>query len=125
MIPRWVMNCEVFIMVRGQKPCSQFCGWREQSRWSKPEAANARAVVSRELDSVSLNVTESGQPSRRGEGSTGPEALRAIHQHLRAGYSAVYDADLAGYFDSIPHDKLIACVRMRVVDGTVLGLIRQ
>ncbi len=30
-----------------------------------------------------------------------------------------------GSFDSIPHDKLMACVRMRVVDGSVLGLIRQ
>lgn len=58
-------------------------------------------------------------------GRSAHQALRAIHQHLKEGYSAVYDADLAGYFDSIPHDKLIACVRMRVVDGAVLGLIRQ
>ena len=58
-------------------------------------------------------------------GRSAHQALRTIHQHLQAGYSAVYDADLAGYFDSIPHDKLIACVRMRVVDGAVLGLIRQ
>ena len=53
------------------------------------------------------------------------DALRAIHQHLREGKMAAYDADLAGYFDSIPHNKLIACVRMRVVDGSVLGLIEQ
>jgi len=58
-------------------------------------------------------------------GRSAHQALRVIHQHLQAGYSAVYDADLAGYFDSIPHDKLIACVRMRVVDGSVIGLIRQ
>ena len=58
-------------------------------------------------------------------GRSAHDALRIIWQHLKEGQTAVYDADLAGYFDSIPQDKLIACVRMRVVDGSVLGLIRQ
>jgi RNA-directed DNA polymerase len=58
-------------------------------------------------------------------GRSAHDALRAIQQHLKEGQTAVYDADLAGYFDSIPHDKLLACVRMRVVDGSVLGLIGQ
>jgi RNA-directed DNA polymerase len=58
-------------------------------------------------------------------GRSAHDALRHIHQHLQEGKTAVYDADLAGYFDSIPWDKLMACVRMRVVDGSVLGLIRQ
>ena len=58
-------------------------------------------------------------------GRSAHDALRAIQQHLKEGQTAVYDADLAGYFDSIPHDKLMACLRMRVVDGTVLGLIGQ
>lgn len=53
------------------------------------------------------------------------QALEKVRQHLRTGKGEVYDADLEGYFDSIPHEKLIACVRMRVVDGSVLSLIRQ
>jgi hypothetical protein len=72
--PVTLVKCNEFIMINGRKSCSQICGRREQSGQSKPEAANARAVVSRELDSASLNVTESGQPSRDGEASTGPEA---------------------------------------------------
>ena len=51
-------------------------------------------------------------------------ALKEIQAHLQAGYCAVYDADLKGYFDSLPHDKLLACVQMRVVDRSVLRLIR-
>lgn len=53
------------------------------------------------------------------------DALYAIRQNLMEGYVEVYDADLAGYFDSIPHDKLMACVEMRVADRSVLRLIRQ
>lgn len=52
-------------------------------------------------------------------------ALQQIGSELKAGKCEVYDADLAGYFDSIPHEKLVACLRMRIVDGSVLALIEQ
>ena len=51
------------------------------------------------------------------------DALKEIRAHLRAGYQAVYDADLKGYFDSIPHRQLLACVAMRIADRSVLKLI--
>jgi RNA-directed DNA polymerase len=58
-------------------------------------------------------------------GRSAHQALAEIRGHLQAGYQAVYDADLKGYFDSIPHDKLLACLRMRITDGSVLNLIRS
>jgi len=58
-------------------------------------------------------------------GRSAHDALEAIRGYLQAGYTAVYDADLKGYFDSIPHDKLMACVAMRISDGSVLKLIRM
>jgi RNA-directed DNA polymerase len=58
-------------------------------------------------------------------GRSAHQALGEIRGHLQAGYQAVYDADLKGYFDSIPHDKLMACVRLRIADRSVLNLIRS
>jgi RNA-directed DNA polymerase len=53
------------------------------------------------------------------------DALSEVYKHLKRGLKAVYDADLKGYFDSIPHDKLMKCLRMRIVDRSVLKLIRM
>jgi RNA-directed DNA polymerase len=58
-------------------------------------------------------------------GRSAHQALEEIRGHMQAGYQAVYDADLKGYFDSIPHSQLLACVRQRVVDRSVLQLIRM
>ncbi len=53
------------------------------------------------------------------------DALRALSDVLEQGYTAVYDVDLRGYFDSIPHTRLLACVQKRIADGSVLKLIRM
>ena len=58
-------------------------------------------------------------------GRSAVDALAAVREHLRSGRSEVYDADLQAYFDTIPHDKLLRCVKMRISDGSVLSLIRM
>src|SRR5512137_1470642 len=58
-------------------------------------------------------------------GRSAHDALEEIRGHLEAGYQAVYDADLKSYFDTISHEKLLACLRHRVTDRSVLGLIRM
>jgi RNA-directed DNA polymerase len=58
-------------------------------------------------------------------GRSAHQALDAIAEALRAGLTEVYDADLQGYFDSIPHDQLLKALERRIADRSVLALIRQ
>lgn len=51
------------------------------------------------------------------------DALRRVEELLKAGYTWVVDADLKSYFDTIPHDRLMAELRRRVADRRVLDLI--
>jgi RNA-directed DNA polymerase len=53
------------------------------------------------------------------------EALREVDRLLKEGYSHVVDADLQTYFDTIPHERLMARIEERVSDGRVLDLIRS
>jgi len=52
------------------------------------------------------------------------DALREVDRLIKGGYTHVVDADLAAYFDTIPHDRLVARVEEHVIDGKVLDLIR-
>jgi RNA-directed DNA polymerase len=51
------------------------------------------------------------------------DALREVDRLLKEGYTHVVDADLQRYFDTIPHDRLMALVAGSISDRRVLGLI--
>ena len=53
------------------------------------------------------------------------DALREVDRLLKEGYTHVVDADLQSYFDTIPHERLMARVEERISDGRVLDLIRN
>jgi RNA-directed DNA polymerase len=51
------------------------------------------------------------------------DALREVDRLLKEGFTFVVDADLKGYFDSIPQDRLMDLVEISISDGPVLALI--
>lgn len=51
------------------------------------------------------------------------DALRRVDQLLKEGYTWIVDADIKGYFDTIPKDKLMEKVEEKVSDGRVLQLV--
>lgn len=52
-------------------------------------------------------------------------AVKQVYKLLKTGHTKVIDADLAAYFDSIPHMELLQSVARRVVDRQVLHLMRM
>ncbi len=67
-----------------------------------------------------LDCSHGFRPKRRAHG-----ALKQIQGNLKAGRQEVYDADLSSYFDTIPHDKLMEKLKLRIADGSILKLIRM
>jgi len=53
------------------------------------------------------------------------DAVEAVHDLLRRGYTDVVDADLSKYFDTIPHDQLMRSLARRIVDKDILRLIKM
>lgn len=58
---------------------------------------------------------------RPGRGCKG--ALREVDMLIKSGFTWVVDADIKGYFDAIPHEKLMDRVKDKISDGKVLGLV--
>jgi RNA-directed DNA polymerase len=53
------------------------------------------------------------------------DAVQAVHALVNTGHTEVVDADLSGYFDSIPHTELMKSVSRRLSDRQLLHLLRQ
>jgi len=59
---------------------------------------------------------------RRGRSAL--DAVRHVHNLINTGHGEIVDADLASFFDSLPHSELLKSVARRVVDGAMLHLIK-
>jgi len=60
---------------------------------------------------------------RRGRSAL--DAVRHVHKLINTGHQEIVDADLAKYFDLLPHYELLKSVARRVVDGAMLHLIKM
>ena len=58
-------------------------------------------------------------------GRSALDAVRQVERLVRGGHTEVVDADLSGYFDSIPHAELMKSVSRRISDGRLLRLIKM
>jgi group II intron reverse transcriptase/maturase len=53
------------------------------------------------------------------------QAIREVQSWLDRGYTEVVDADLSGYFDTIPHHELMKCLARRISDRHLLHLVKM
>src|SRR3954451_9946098 len=58
-------------------------------------------------------------------GRSALDAVRLVERLVRSGHTEVVDADLSGYFDSIPHAELMKSVSRRISDSRVLRLLKM
>jgi RNA-directed DNA polymerase len=88
------------------------------------EGRVVEAALRNVLEPIFENIfAEHSYGFRPGRGAK--DALRRVASLLKAGKVWVVDADLKGYFDSIPQDKLMGKVAEHVSDGAVLELLER
>lgn len=106
--------------------------WIEKMGTTEKRPLGIPAVRDRTVEAALRNVlepifeqdfAECSYGFRPGRGCR--EAVGKVEEWLSQGYVWCVDADLKSYFDTIPHEGLMALVRQRVVDGSVLALVEQ
>ena len=81
----------------------------------------ALKIVIEPIFEAHLNANSYGYRPKRGAA----DAVRHIERLIKQGYVHVYDADLKGYFNAIPHDRLLDKIARRISDSSTLALVRK
>jgi len=58
-------------------------------------------------------------------GHSAHQAVSEVQGLIDRGYTEIVDADLSGYFDTIPHHELMQCLARRISDGNLLHLVKM
>lgn len=89
-------------------------------------------VVDRVVQQMTAQILSLGYDKYFSDSSYGFRPGRDCHQaigrvleYLNEGYEWVIDLDIAKYFDTVNHDKLISILRERINDAKTLRLVRQ
>jgi RNA-directed DNA polymerase len=80
----------------------------------------AAKLVLEPIFEADFEASAYGYRPRRGA----EDAVKEVHRLLCQGYTDVVDADLAKYFDTIPHCELMQKIEQRIVDRQMLKLIK-
>ena len=68
-----------------------------------------------------MGFAEHSYGFRTGRGAR--QAIERVERLLGEGHTWVVDADIKGYFDHIPQDRLLEALQRKISDGKVLGLV--
>ena len=84
----------------------------------RAEARRGETRLQGRPDTTGEPVDDLPEAFRHNDGAPGVDGVsirQVCDSAQESGRREVYDADLQSYFDTIPHEKLLACVRMREI----------
>ena len=128
---RWLGELADRLRNRTYEPQAVKRVWIPKPNSSKLRPLGVPTIIDRVVQTAALLVLEpifeadlapEQYAYRRDRGAH--DAVRAVHSLLSTGHTRVIDADLSGYFDSIPHAELLQSVARRIVDRHLLRLIK-
>ncbi|MFZ1828339.1 MAG: group II intron reverse transcriptase/maturase [Candidatus Competibacteraceae bacterium] len=130
-VERWLGELADRLRSRTYEPAAVKRVWIPKHNSEKMRPLGIPTITDRVVQTAALLVLEpifesdlAGEQYAYRPDRGAHDAVRAVHGLLNSGHTQVVDADLSGYFDSIPHAELLTSVARRVVDRHILSLVK-